>query len=413
MKKVTTILFALMLLGFQAFPQTFGLFADISVFKTGGDLKSDSRTPNGGYIADGLLADVVTDAENVYAGSEALHVQMFGNGGSRLYFTYNIDDTEAKENSADFSEWDDINAFLVFHVKLNKAGDFRIGLWSLRDGNKPDESDESAVKHGLDTTKVGKWQKIILPINDPFDGGHLHDYNQWASFTFRDRDNLADFYVDEVYVDYRPKTTFGIYADSSAFKLSGDLKTDTRSSNGGFIADGLLADPVTDPFGIYAGGEALQVQMFGNGGSRLYFAANIDDPEGKEATADFSDWNDMNAVIVYHVNLNKECDFRVCLWTLRNGEKPDESDESMVLQGLDSTKLGIWQKIVLPLDEGLEGNDHDFSQFASFPLRDRSNNANFLIDEIYVIYPTVGTGTPKMKVAGLNMLSQNYPNPFA
>lgn len=418
MKKTVVSIFCFLLYTSMASAQVFGLFAENDLYKTGGDLSTDSRTPDGGFIVNGVMAEIVTGSQNVFEGEEALHVQTFGNGDSRLYFTYNVNDPEAQDNSAAFPEWNDANAFLVMHVKLVKAGDFNIGFWALRDGERQNESDESAVSHGLDTVNyIGEWQKLIIPINDPYGGGHLHDYAEWAAFTIRDRDNIADFYLDEVYVDYRPKITYGLYAEKDEFTLAGDLATDSLIPNGGYLDDGVIADPVTDEAKIFAGSEALQVQMLGLGESRLFFAANVNDPDASAGTTDFSEWNDLNAALVLHVKLKQECDFRVGIYGLRNGDRVEESDESMVLQGLDSTNLDEWQKILIPLSDGLEGNLYDYSKFGSFTLRDRDNLANFLVDEVYVIYPGEieeddETAVEEIRGAQTTLLSQNYPNPF-
>ncbi|MBE0652383.1 MAG: T9SS type A sorting domain-containing protein, partial [Bacteroidales bacterium] len=120
----------------------------------------------------------------------------------------------------------------------------------------------------------------------------------------------------------------------------------------------------------------------------------------------------INATLVLHVQLLMECDFHITYWGLRNGVVMEESDEPMTSHGMDRTKIGEWQKITMILEQGLEGNTFDFSQWAGFNLRDRNNVANFLVDEVYVIYPeSSNVGIAPMKQTGTNMHLKNYPNP--
>lgn len=415
MKKLTSLFALMMLLGTQCFSQTFGIFAEREEAKVAGDLFTDSRTPTGGWVTRNGATAVLVGEDLAYYGDSALQVEMFGlDSKEYLTFTVDTDDPEGSVTRADFSEFNEPDTWLVMFIKLKAEMSPNVEIQSLRDGAAVSESDEPLSKFGLNTKAVDVWQKVMIPIVSSTFEGHNHTYEQFAQFSLRSRGAVGVFILDEVFVDYRPKTTFGIYADNPDFKVAGSLATDSRTPNGGWFANGVEASEVVDAEQAFAGDNCLNVAMDGFvSKSWLHFVYDKDDPFGMFGSGNFSEWNDINATLVLHVQLLMDCDFHITYQGLRNGVVMEESDEPMTSHGMDRTKIGEWQKITMILDEGLEGNTFDFSQWAGFNLRDRNNVANFLVDEVYVIYPegSSNVGIAPMKQSGSNMHLRNYPNP--
>jgi hypothetical protein len=409
----TLFLIFSLLFGSQVMAQTYGLFTENPDWKTKGSLGSGD-TPNGGWTTSGdIQVEVVGD---VYKGAEALKVTLKGSKQGRLYFTYNVKDAMGSSDNNRFvprEDWNDDYAFLVFYLKLLTKTDFRLEIRANRDGGVIADADESMVKHGVDTTLIGKWQKIILPLKhgpNEWDGKQM-SYEEWATFTIRDRTNIGSFIIDEMYVDYRPKTTFGLFTDVAENMLSGSLKTDKRTPKGGIVDDGALSEVITG--NAYGGTEALKVTMAGKGGGRTSLAYDVSDWSGAKGSANFTEWNDENTLLVLHTKLITPMDYRVAWSSFRpESNKIDECDESIKAQhGMNSADLEKWQKIVVPIRPGLEGKIQDNSKWSAFTLRDRDNKGDFLIDEVYIIYPEGNsTGFNNIKTE-TDFKIKSYPNP--
>ncbi|MBE0654348.1 MAG: T9SS type A sorting domain-containing protein [Bacteroidales bacterium] len=409
--KFTALLFiCLLFAGNKVIAQTYGLFTETDDWKTEGSLGSGD-TPNGGWYANDDIT--VEQSFDAYMGGEALKVTMAGAGGGRLYFTYNLEDPNGSSDDGRFvprEDWNDDFAFLVCYIKLLTQTDIRLEIRSNRNGGVIADGDESMAVNGLDTTMVGEWQKFILPLKHgegEWDGNQM-SYEEWAYFVFRDRDNVGEFLVDEVYVDYRPKTTYGIFADLAENKLSGSLATDARLTNSGIVDDGTISE-ILAADGIN-GTEALKVSLFATGGGRTQIAYDKDDWSGAAGSADFSQWRDVNTVLVLNVKLITPMDFRLTYSAFReDNQKIDETDISAAHHGMDATNIVDWQKIVVPINPGWEGRNQDPAQWSAFGVRDRDNTGDFIIDEVYVISPAGEVGINKIKSGNFNV--KNYPNP--
>jgi hypothetical protein len=397
-----------MLVSNQVFSQTFGIFADSTAFKKDGYLLGNPLYPIAGMYANGgAVVQTVTSVDSVKRG-KALLVTFHGASSERLIFT--VDTTNWDGGTpVNFNKWN--KGRLTFWIRLIKPIDLNIevGGYRIRTQNL-NSSDESLAKyHGLNTIDTLDWQRIVVELDKPIDGD-LFDYSKFMAFALRSHGNASKFLVDEIYVDYAPRSTYGLYADSSAFKLGGNLG-DTQSPKGGIWTRG------TGTFRQVAGvdsvitGKALLGSLTVSN-DRVGWAA---DPTNDNATTSFPLWN--KGELVFYIKLLDTVDIRLEIqgWRIRTSNI-NGSDQNLSELGLNIHNTSTWQIIRFDLTQPINKNDQDlfdYSQWAYFALRGTGTKSTFLVDEAYVSYPTGAT-----KVVEENLLpsffslSQNYPNPF-
>jgi len=395
--------------GSQVFAQTFGIFADSSAFKKDGYLLGNPLYPIAGMYANGgAVLETVTSADSVKKGT-ALHVTFHGASSERLIFT--VDTTNWDGGTpVNFSQWK--KGRLTFWIRLIKPIDLNIevGGYRIRTQNL-NSSDESLAKyHGLNTTDTLDWQRMIVELDKPIDGD-LFDFSQFMTFALRSHGNASDFLVDEIYVDYAQRSTYGLYADSAAFKLDGSLG-DAKSPTGGIWKknSGTYSE-VTGADSVITG-KALLVSLTGTSDD-VGFAAN---PADDNATASFPLWN--AGELVFHIKLIHSVDVRLEIqgWRIRTSNI-NGTDQNLSELGLNIHDTTNWQTIRFDLTQPINKNDQDlfdYSKWAYFALRGTSAAATFLVDEAYVSFPTTGgTGVSENNILPATFsLYQNYPNPF-
>ena len=121
--------------------------------------------------------------------------------------------------------------------------------------------------------------------------------------------------------------------------------------------------------------------------------------------------------MVFYIKLNKPLDLHFEVASTRDGGGIGASDEPLSMHGLVTTDTPHWQRIVLDLQDTIEGNVHTYEEFKRFALRSRGYASDFIIDEIYIQYPAEPTQVSGVKEKGASVptsssLKQNYPNPF-
>ena len=392
------LLAALVLLGGQLNAQTFGIFAEKDLYNLDGNLFECDTCGAGILIENAFERWWYTGPDSAYFGDEAMRIVFDGfEGSDRVRFTIDTaavitDDTF---RTLDFSEWNDGEA--AFYIKLLDTVDVHFAVRSFRNGDQPgDESDEPLTNWGLNIHNTETWQKIYV---DPTNlEGNDHDMAGWSQFAFRSREKASNFIVDEFYMVYGFER-IGVYADNEEFTADGVMGGEITTSDDATLetVDGLF-------------GEAQHVVFGGGGGDRIKFMAIT----GEEESASFPKWNSPLANLVMYIKLNQPLDVSVEIEAMRNGESLNASDEPLSQHGLDVNNTEDWQRIVLDLADGLEGDVFDYSQFISFSLRSRDNASDFMVDEVYVRYPKdAGTGVEKdVSTPASFELHQNYPNPF-
>jgi hypothetical protein len=399
--KTITLFISLFVLNIQIWSQTYGIYTETDIYKLDGDLfECDScLTAIQSYDGDNILFpgeefSWKVEADSSYFGQEALHIQFSGaNGDDRVWITVDSLDIDQTLN---FSQWND-DADVVFYIKLIDPMDLHLELESNRNFSGLNGSDEPLSWWGLNTNNTDTWQKIYV---DPthFEGNY-HDFTEFLRFAWRSRGFASNFILDEVYVLYGLKE-FGIYADSSELKGEGSLDpSNVITQNGATITavPGLV-------------GDGLHVTFAGGGSDRVIFPAT-----STGDSASYPRWNDRLANLVFFIKLNQPIDLSLEISALRNGDNINASDEPLSQHGLDINNTVTWQRIVIDLAEGLEGDNFDYTQFESFRLRSRDNASDFIVDEIHVRYPENETPSAVETVESLPSsfsLKQNYPNPF-
>jgi hypothetical protein len=194
---------------------------------------------------------------------------------------------------------------------------------------------------------------------------------------------------------------YGVFADDAAFTGEGTMGLSIETENDATIE--------TVP-GLE--GDGLHVTFGGGGGDRVIFLATDTTEAG---TAAYPRWNDPLANLVFYIKLNEPIDVSIEISALRNGESINASDEPLSQHGLDVNNIWTWQRIVIDLADGLEGDEFDYEQFESFRFRSRGNASDFIVDEIHVRYPespTVSVRDEGKSIPTSLELKQNYPNPF-
>ena len=89
------------------------------------------------------------------------------------------------------------------------------------------------------------------------------------------------------------------------------------------------------------------------------------------------------------------------------------SDENLADFGLNKSDTS-WQRLNVDLSGPIDGDYFDYSQFLSFTFRSHGDAAHFLLDGVYVQYPTSATTAVQKEktLPTVFSLKQNYPNPF-
>ena len=378
----------------QASAQTYGIFAEKDIYNLDGNLFECDSCEAVIQIDNGLEEWWIVASDSSFFGEEAIRIRFDGfTSDDRVMFSVDAEETGRTLN---FSEWND--GELAFYIKLIEPEDVHIAVRSLRNRQSVSESDEPLSWWGLDPSNTTDWQKIYV---DPTNlEERLHEFDQFTYFAFRSRNFASNFILDEVYVVYGLKK-YGVFADDAAFTGEGSMGLSIETENDATIE--------TVP-GLE--GDGLHVTFGGGGADRVIFLATDTTEAG---TAAFPRWNDPLANLVFYIKLNEPVDVSVEISALRNGQSVNASDEPLSQHGLDVNNTTNWQRIVLDLADGLEGDEFDYEQFESFIFRSRGNASDFIVDEIHVRYPespTVSVQDGEKTIPTSLKLEQNYPNPF-
>ena len=399
MKRFTlSFIILAVLFGGNVLAQTYGLFAEKDIYKLDGDFFSDFPRAN-------IMFD--TGEERFWkVGSDSSY---FGEEALRIIFDVEDDnprvgfhpDSLFDDAAVDLSEFNDGD--LAFHIKLVEPCDVAISVSAWRNGGGVDESNEYLSWWGLDTTNISTWQKIyVVPTGIE---GNIFDFAGYNYIALRNQAFYANVIWDEVYMVYG-LLEYGLYADSADFTGEGSMELELGTEEG--------ASYETVP-GF--SGDGLHITLDGNtNDDRVNFYPNADH------MASYPRWNDALANLVFYIKLNKpiqnEGDLHLEVSALRNGEELNGSDEPLVRHGLNKQDTLNWQRIVIDLADGLEGDSFDYTQFEKFALRSRTEDGtptDFIVDEMYVRYPETPTSDVSSKgtsIPGTFALEQNYPNPF-
>jgi len=411
MKAFKSILFAIVPVLFfnQVFSQTYGIYAEKNIYNLDGNFFLDTTNISASIQQDLSVAYTSfwkTGADSSYFGNEALRIKFTGQAGDdRVKFRAVPMDINLAY--ADFSKFND--GEFIFYINLIDPQNVSVCLQSYRPNKAAGvhESDELLSCHGLNTRLVNKWQKIYFCTNVM--EGRVHDLSGFDYIGFRSRGYASNFILDEMYVDYRPMKTIGIFADSSKFTSEGRVK-DSIETEGGVTIATVQSSSVPTAVGGYGNkgsGQALHVTFAGGSSDKVKFVA--------DSGASYPRWDDPLANLVLYIKLVDTLDIAIEYEALRNGQSINGSDEMLSAHGLDLQQTGNWQRIVLDLADGLDGDKFDFTQFRSFNLRSRGNASNFYVDEVYVRYPSSPTSGVDKAIEQLPtslVLHQNYPNPF-
>ena len=410
MKQSALFLFAIVLVMFssQVFSQTYGIYAEKDIYITDGNMATDTLNVMQS-IETGVTAYKpfwFVGADSSYFGKKAVHVKFDGKtSGDNVMFR--AIPVNPNYDVAQYPKWK--GGEFVFFVKLLAPMDVTFIVQTYR----PDkaggvhESDEFLSNHGMNTNLLNVWQKIYF---DPaVIEGRVHDVTGYDYIGLRSRGFATNLLLDEVYMDYSPMKTYGIFADSSKFTSDGKLSTAPTIQNGAIVDTVASSSIVPGPYGPKGAGKALRVTFAGGNSDYVKFSA----PAG---LASFPRWNDSKANLVLYIKLIDTLDVAIEFEGMRVRDHTlNGSDELLSHYGLNVKNTTEWQRIVLDLANGLDKDKFDFSQFQSFNLRSRNNKSKFYVDEIYVRYPSTPTSGVNDKASSVptsSVLDQNYPNPF-